>query len=51
MSSEGRGPMLIVDASCLYEVVVDAERAEQVARATRPEILIRLPHISLTGRC
>lgn len=30
MSSVARGPMLIVDASCLYEVVADAARADEV---------------------
>lgn len=32
MSFVGSGPMLIVDASCLYEVVADTARADDVRR-------------------
>jgi predicted nucleic acid-binding protein len=40
-----RGPMLIVDASCLYEVVVDAERSEQVRERLAGDPDHAAPHL------
>ena len=37
--------MLIVDASCLYEVVVDAERAEEVRRRLAVDSEHAAPHV------
>lgn len=45
MSSVARGPMLIVDASCLYEVVADAARADEVRHRLTLDPDIAAPHV------
>lgn len=45
MSREGRGRMLIIDASCLYEVVADTAQAEQVRRRLLADPDLAAPHV------
>lgn len=45
MSSVARGPMLIVDASCLYEVVADAARADEVRHRLTLDADLAAPHV------
>lgn len=45
MSSVARGPMLIVDASCLYEVVADTARAEEVRARLAADTDQAAPHV------
>lgn len=45
MSSGARGPMLIVDASCLYEVVADAARADEVRQRLTLDTDLAAPHV------
>jgi len=45
MSRVGRGQMLVVDASCLYEVVADTAQAEQVRRRLELDHDQAAPHV------
>jgi predicted nucleic acid-binding protein len=45
MSCGGRGPVLVIDASCLYEVLVDGPHAEGLRRRLAVESDQAAPHI------
>ena len=43
--NEGRGPMLVVDASCLYEVVTSTPRAEAIRERMAADNDHLAPHV------
>jgi len=45
MSTEGRGRMLVVDASCLYEVVAGGSEAETIRQRLASDADQAAPHI------
>lgn len=45
MRSAGRGPMLIVDASCLYEVLIGTPGAEAMRRRLAEDLDHGAPHV------